>query len=413
MKRSGGFSPPTQPSKKQNAQESFIGSMFGTGFGSAARQGMRFLASAAAKTTAAVAAAAAPKPDKPINDPRFKFHNNWPAKFPNYTYEVHEQTQKLLEAVKALPDSEVLSHKDAKTKEYFDTMSKENKARLIHAGKKEAIVQIVNQMPDSNDLKALQVLLEDADSILRQNDPNHNHPAFPVVRNMIAKFKACSKEMGAILSHEEPVPILHPDCRIELMGLKKNNPKALVDYAKHIVQTFGEDECPNAVAILKRESVDAPARVTRHKGGGRGSTPPDASDQPAPAAGDDALDALADVLDQSAREKSKKAGNVTKVPVERSAVEKFNQTVHDAVIQALDAAQKKPNADKKADDYYMNVALEAAEAVAEAVYPGMDGAKAGAIAIAKKVYNERFPDDEDDESDEDSLAGSGDLKRAL
>ena len=401
MKRPGGFSPPTQPSKKQNAQESFIGSMFGTGFGSAARQGMRFLASAAAKTTAAVAAA--PKPDKPINDPRFKFHNNWAAKFPNYTYEVHEQTQKLLEAVKALPDSEVLSHKDAKTKEYFDTMSKENKARLIHAGKKEAIVQIVNQMPDSNDLKALQVLLEDADSILRQNDPNHNHPAFPVVRNMIAKFKACSKEMGAILSHEEPVPILHPDCRIELMGTKKNNPKALVDYAKHIVQTFGEDECPNATGILKRELADAPARVTRHKGGTRGSTPPDA------AAGGDAFDDLADVLDQSARERSKGAGNVTKVPVERSDVKNFNQKVRDAVILALDAAQKKPDAAQTA----LDAALDAAEAVADAEYPEMDGAKTGAIAIAKRVYNERFPDDEDDEDDEDSLAGTGDHKRLL
>ena len=42
MKRSGGFSPPTQPSKKQNTQESFIGSMFGIGFASAAKQGMRF-----------------------------------------------------------------------------------------------------------------------------------------------------------------------------------------------------------------------------------------------------------------------------------------------------------------------------------------------------------------------------------
>ena len=144
-----------------------------------------------------------------------------------------------------------------------------------------------------------------------------------------------------------------------------------------------------------------------------GSTPPGASDQPAPAAGGDALDALADALHQSAREKSKGAGNVTKVPVERSDVEKFNQKVRDAVIQALDAAQKKPGTDKKADDYYMNAALEAAEAVAQAEYPGMEGAKAGAIAIAKKVHMEGFADDEDDESYEDSLAPSGVYKKPL
>ena len=134
-------------------------------------------------------------------------------------------------------------------------------------------------------MKEFNEYLDTAKTAFDKVAPGLLNPYFPAVVNLKNKINECWKVFTEIVTTKEPRPIRHPDNQIELMGSRSANPKAVVDYAQHIV---GQ---PNAAAKFLRANkkilpdpvtyaAPAPAR------GGRGSKAAPASPPaPAPARG--------------------------------------------------------------------------------------------------------------------------------
>ena len=101
------------------------------------------------------------------------------------------------------------------------------------------MVQIGQHLPDKDDMKEFSKYLELAQMAFDKVAPGTPNPFLHAVFKLKNKINECWKVVTEIVMTKEPRPIRHPDNQIELMGSRKANPKAIVDYAKHIVDMFG------------------------------------------------------------------------------------------------------------------------------------------------------------------------------
>ena len=359
---------------------------------------------------AASAPAAAPaQPLMPADDPNLKFHENWAKRYPQYTRKVHEQVQQLLAEVGNVPDELALSDKDAKAKEYFDTGAEINIQRQQHEGKQMAMLQMFDYLPQQEDMDNFEKYVNAAQKVFDRMAPGTPNPFLPYVTNLKDKINGCWGVFREIMSTNEPVPIMHPDYRIELMGTKQSNPQAIVDYAEFIVKTFGEADCPNAARFIKHHRkiipnvvpAAAPAkkpRATKDKPAPKPPTAPPAPKAPAapvapaPAGGVAALAAAAAALrNRLVTHKSKQV----------KAAQTFQTQIKDAVFAALKEAEKTPDLAKDDEYYYWNKAYAAATAVADSLYPDDDAKKEEVDKLTGDLFDEYF-------KKPDAGAGAGD-----
>ena len=373
------------------------------------------------------AAPASGEPVMPALDPKMKFENDWARKIRDYTPDVHKEFLEHRAAVEKLPDKVSLSDQVAKTKEYFENGIKNNTKRLFLDGQKSAMVEIAKHLPNNKEMEEFDQFVAIAQTAFDKIAKGQKNPYIDGVNNIRNKIHACWDVMREILNKKEPMPIRHPDNQIELMGGKTSNPQAIVDYAHYIVDTFGEAECPNAAAFIKRnkttlpnpapEVAPAPARAGRGikdvpapkpvsapvpapgrgrgrgakatpapesvpapvpplgRGGGRGAKTAPApgrgggrGSRPAPATpavvGEDPAAAAAHA---ATKDKKKKE---TQQAV-RNALE-FQKRIKDAVSAALEKAAETPDLAKGDDRYHWKSAWNAAIGVAAAMFPNDD-----------------------------------------
>ena len=200
------------------------------------------------------------------------------------------------------------------------------------------------------------------------------------------------------MSTNEPVPIMHPDYRIELMGTKKSNPQAIVDYAEFIVKTFGEADCPNAARFIKHHGKTIPnvvpgavaakkPRATKDKPAPKAQTAP-----PAPKASTApvAPSAAGGVAALSAASAAARNRHVTDKSKQVKAAQTFQTQIKDAVFAAFKEAEKTPDLAKDDAHYYWNRGYAAATAVVDLVYPGNDAKKEEVYKITEGFFDEYF-----------------------
>ena len=177
-----------------------------------------------------------------------------------------------------------------------------------------------------------------------------------------------------------------------------------MDYAEHIVKTFGATECPNAAKFLKNHGETIPdvvpgaapakkPRATKEKPAPKAPTAPPAPKAPAAASGVAALAAAA----AAARHKL-----VTDKGKKVKAAQTFQTQTRDAVWAALKEAEKTPDLAKDYAYYYWNRAYAAATAVADSLYPGDDAKKEEVYKLTEDLFDEYFkkPDADADAGDD-------------
>ena len=107
-------------------------------------------------------------------------------------------------------------------------------------------------------MKEFNEYLDTAKTAFDKVAPGLLNPYFPAVVNLKNKINECWKVFTEIVTTKEPRPIRHPDNQIELMGSRSANPKAVVDYAQHIVDTFGAAECRGQIPQSEQENSARP-----------------------------------------------------------------------------------------------------------------------------------------------------------